>query len=223
MDPKEPTPEVASEVIVCRVTPWYFRRMGITLVFLLGFGLYFFYDGKYGYPKDNEAAHAKEWFENTYLKSFEDAKAANRLDEWIAKAKSQGMPAGENGEPPKWATFAAQKGWAEETKHYSEADIAQQFEWGWALILGDVIVAILVLLNKNKTFVGYPDHMIMPNGREVRYADVFKVDKRKWDNKGLAYIYDRRNGQEGRVTVDDLKYEGAHRVLSRLLASFTGN
>ena len=30
MDPKETTPEVASEVIVCRVTPWYFKRMGIT-------------------------------------------------------------------------------------------------------------------------------------------------------------------------------------------------
>src|SRR5882724_8474489 len=125
MDSKETAPEAASEIVVCRVTPWYFRRMGITLVFLLGFGLYFFYDGKYGYPKDNEAAHAKEWFESTYLKSFEDAKTAGRLEEWVAKAKSQGMPAGEFGEPPKWSTFSALKGWAEETKHWSDADIAQ--------------------------------------------------------------------------------------------------
>ena len=64
--------------------------------------------------------------------------------------------------------------------------------------------------------------MIMPNGAEVRFADVFRVDKRKWDNKGLAYVYHRSGGAGKRAVVDDLKYDGAGRVLDRLLAQFNG-
>jgi hypothetical protein len=219
--PQEPPTE--SEVIVCKVTPWYYRRMALLFVLLLGFSLLFFYDGKFGYPNDNEKVHAKAWFDTEYLTSFENAKAQGQLDQWIAKAKAAGQPTGENGEPPRWATFATQKGWAvEPPKHHSEAEIAQQFQWGYFLLLGDLVIVVLVFLNRGKTFVGHLDHMVMPNGKEVRYAEVFKVDKRRWEFKGLAYAYYRHDGREARATVDDLKYHGAHRVLKRLLSHFTG-
>jgi hypothetical protein len=218
----EPQPEAQSEIIVCRVTPWYFRRMGLTGAFLLAFGLYFFYDGKFGYAKDNEIGQAKEWFQSVYLKGFDDAKSAGSLEQWIADKKAHGMPAGENGEAPKWASYAAQKGWPEEPKHHSEAEIAQQFLWGGVTICAALALGLVVFLNRNKKFTGHPDHMVMPGGREVRYADVFKVDKRKWNNKGLAYVFYRREGKEGRVTVDDLKYDRADRVLKRLLGTFSG-
>ena len=47
-DPNDP--------IVCRVTPWYYRRMGLLAAMFLGMGAYFFYDGRVGYPKENAAA-----------------------------------------------------------------------------------------------------------------------------------------------------------------------
>lgn len=212
-----------SDVIVCRVTPWYFWRMAKAAGFLLVLGLYFFYDGVIGYPKSNKIGEAKQWFETTYVGSFELAKSSGTLDQWMAKNKAAGLPVGENGEPPKWATYAAQKGWPEEApKHYGQEEIDQQYHWGSAMFILIGVVGVVTFLNKGKTLVGHPDSMIMPNGAEVRFADVFKVDKRKWDHKGLAYVYHRRDGKGLRATVDDLKYGGADRVLARLLGNFTG-
>ena len=218
------TPEKPStdETIVCRITPWFYRRMGLLAALFLGMGFYFFYDGQWGYRKDNQIAEEKRRFEGEYLKSFDNAKAAGRLDEWIAQAKSRGMPVGESGEPPKWPGYAAQHGWPENPKHHSEEEIAQQFWWAGAMAVFGVFALLKILLDRNKTFVGLPDSMVMPNGAEVRFADVFKVDKRKWDVKALATVFYRVNGAEKTAVVDDLKYDGAGRVMDRLLAQFSG-
>ena len=125
-DAENKAPVEDNEVIVCPVTRWYFRRMGIMAAFLLAMGLYFFYDGKYGYPKDNAIGDAKESFQSTYLLGFEHAKASGTMDQWVAEQKAHGMPTGENGEAPKWASYAAEKGWPEEPKHHGPEEIAQQ-------------------------------------------------------------------------------------------------
>jgi hypothetical protein len=210
------------ETIVCRVTPWFYRRMGILAAMLLFMGGYFLYDGKIGYRKDNAIAEEKVKFDGEFLKSFDDAKSSGRLDEWMAKARAEGKPTGENGEPPKWASYAAQRGWPEQPKKHSEAEIFQQFEWGGAMLLLALVAIVHVLLTRGKQLTGHEQHMIMPNGAEVRFADVFRVDKRKWDNKGLAYVYHRTGGVARRAVVDDLKYDGAGRVLDRLLERFNG-
>ncbi len=204
------------------MTPWFYRRMGILAAMLLFMGLYFIYDGKFGYAKDNAIAEEKVKFDGELLKSFDDAKKSGRLDEWIARAKAEGKPSGEDGEPPKWASYAAQHGWPEQPKKHGEDEIRQQFEWGGGMLLLCFIVVVKVLLDRGKKLTGHEQHMIMPDGGEVRFADVFKVDKRKWDHKGLAYVYHRTAGVERRAVVDDLKYDGAVRVLERLLAQFSG-
>lgn len=218
----ESTSPTSNEVITCRVTRWFFQRMGILAAMFVGMGLYFCYDGKIGYRKDNEKVEKKEWFETTFIKSFDEARAAGKLEEWKARAKEQGLPSGENGEPPKWATYAATLGWPEKVKKHSEEEITQQFWWGGALLAIALFVGIKVLLDFNKKLIGHPGHMIMPNGGEVRFADVFKVDKRKWPVKGLAYVYYRDGDSESRAVVDDLKYGGADKVLDRLIANFKG-
>src|SRR6185503_248886 len=63
VDPNEP--------IICRVTTWYYRRMGLLAAMFLGMGAYFFYDGRAGYPKENEAAAKKAWFEREVIGSAE--------------------------------------------------------------------------------------------------------------------------------------------------------
>lgn len=220
VNPESPAKD--PEIIICRVTPWFYRRMGILAAMLLFLGAYFLYDGKIGYRKDNAIAEEKVMFDRDFLKSFDDAKNSGRLDEWIAKARADGKPSGENGEPPKWASYAAQRGWPEQPKKHGEEEIFQQFEWGGAMLLLALVVIVNVLLNRRKELTGHEQHMIMPNGAEVRFADVFRVDKRKWDNKGLAYVYHRSGGAGRRAIVDDLKYDGAGRVLDRLLAQFSG-
>lgn len=218
--PREP------ETIACHVTAWYYRRMGLLAAMFLGMGMLFFYDGKIGYPKKNVVAVKKEWFEETVMKGYDAAKAAGpeTLQTWVKDAKDRGWIVNPALDQPRWDDYAAPHDWPSDPKKYSQEEIDQQFYWGAAMVIGAAVVGALVLLTHNKVFTGHPDHMVMPNGARVAFADVFKVDKRKWDNKGLATVYYREGGegQERKAVIDDLKYHGAGRVLDRLMAGFSG-
>lgn len=221
---ESPSPVAATTPIVCRVTPWYFRRMGMMSAMLIGMGLYFLYDGKYGYPKANEIAEKKEWFEQTILKGYDEAQAANRLEEWVKETEAQGLPAGKNGEPPRWVSYAAERGWPEKPHKYTDREITEQFWWGGATALIGLMVAINMLLNRTKVLHAEEDHWTTPEGVKIPFSKVFRIDKRKWDNKGLAYAWyrDAPEGPEKKAIIDDLKFDGAVRVLDRLLGRFKG-
>lgn len=216
----------SNETILCRVTPWYYRRMGLMALMFVGMGLYFFYDGKIGYAKDNEIVAKKEWFESEVLKEYDDARLQGEefTRSWVKMARERGWIVSPNLNEPRWNDYAAPYGWPEKPKKHSEEEIEQQFYWGGAMILGAAIAGLLVLLNHSKVLIGRADRMVMPNGKEVRYADVTRVDKRKWDVKALAYVQYRPGGGSTtrQVTIDDLKYDGAGRVLDRLLSQFSG-
>ncbi len=208
--------------IVCRVTNWYFRRMAMGGGLLLVFGCLFLYDGIWGYPKSIALAQKKEWFEKEFLSTFDKAKAEGRLEQWIAEAKAQNMPAGTDGEPPRWVSYAAQNGWEESPKLFTDAEVAEQFWFGYGCLAGAVLVGLFTLLNKGKTLRAEADHWVTPEGGQIRFADVFRVDKRKWEHKGLAYAWHRADGAEKRAVIDDLKFGGADKVLERILSRFNG-
>lgn len=218
------SPILSKDPIVCRVTPWYFRRMSMMTVMLVAMGLYFLYDGKYGYPNANEIAAKKDWFEQVLLKGYDDAKAAGRLEEWVKETEAKGLPAGRNGEPPRWVSYAAQNGWPEKPHKYTDREINEQFWWGGATVFAGLMVSVFMLLSRSKVLRAESDHWITPEGKSIRFADAFRVDKRKWDNKGLAYVWYRESqgGAEKKTIIDDLKYDGAVHVLERLLANFKG-
>ncbi len=221
-DATAPTPVFP---ILCHVTPWYFRRMGMMALMVAVFGVYFLYDGKYGYPKANVIADKKVWFEEVVLKSFDEAKAAGKVDLWVENARQQGWPTGRDGEPPRWVSYAAEHSWPEKPHRYTQKEIDEQFWWGGGTLLVAALLGMVILRNKNKVLRGEPDHFVSPEGKRVDYADAFRVDKRLWDNKGLAYVWHRPGGEAGqpaKVVIDDLKYEGAVRILDLLLANFKG-
>ncbi|MCB1275587.1 hypothetical protein [Prosthecobacter sp.] len=223
METDSQSPAQASESIVCRVTRWYFRRMGMLAGLLLVFGLVFLYDGVWGYPKVVAIAQKKEWFMNEFLPSFETAKKEGRMEQWLADAQAKGLPTGVDGDSPRWKSYAAQNGWEEDPKLYSDREIAEQFWFAYGCFAGGVIVVIILLRNRGKVLRGEADHWVTPEGANIRYVDVFRVDKRKWEHKGLAYAWYRSSGgAEKRAVFDDLKFAGADRVLERLLGRFSG-
>lgn len=223
MENTAPSTVQASEPILCRITPWYYRRMGMLAGLCLIFGFVFLHDGVRGYPKEVGIAQEKEKFTKEFLPSFEAARKDGRMAEWIENARARGMPTGVDGEPPRWKSYAAQNGWPEEPKHYSDHEIAEQFTYAYGCFAAAVIAVILILLNRGKVLRGEADHWVTPEGVQIRYADVFRVDKRKWEHKGLAYAWHRlQGGAEKRAVIDDLKYGGADKILERLLSRFSG-
>ena len=220
----DPTSTDSTSTIVCRVTPWYFRRRAMMAAMFVLFGAYFLYDGNVGYPKQIEIAKKKEWFDQEFLASFDEAKKAGTLEQWMTDAKAKGLPTGTDGEPPKWVTYAAANSWPEEPHMYTEREVAEQFYFGYGCMIAALVVGVIVLLKKNTVLRGEADHLVTPQGVKVAFADVFRVDKRKWDKQGLAYAWFKPGGEgkETRAVIDDLMYDGAGNVLDRLLSRFNG-
>lgn len=209
--------------IVCRVTRWYFRRMGMLAGLFLVFGLVFLYDGVWGYPKSVEIANKEKWFTSEHLVSYEAAKREGQLEQWIADAKAKGLPTGSDGDPPKWVSYAAQNGWEEKPKLYTSREIAEQFWFAYGCMAGSLIVGIVLLVNRKKVLAADADSWSTPEGVRIQFADVFRIDKRKWEHKGLAYAWHRDpKGVEKRAVIDDLKFGGADQILKRILGRFNG-
>lgn len=216
--------EASASVIVCRVTPWYFRRMSMMAAMLVLMGAWFLYDWQYGYHAANKIADKKDWFEQVHLKGYDEAKAANKLDQWVKDTEAQGLPAGKNGEPPRWVSYAAENGWSEKPHRWTDREIAGQFWWGSATIFAGLVVAAMMLFNRNRVLTAYPDHWVSPQGTPIYYAQVFRVDKRKWEVKGLAYAWYREtpDSPEKKAVLDDFKFDHVGLVLDRLLSHFKG-
>jgi len=65
-------PATSSEPINCPIGKWYFKRMTMLSILLLGFAGWFIYDGKVKYPVKSFEAVAKESFEQGAGKTWEE-------------------------------------------------------------------------------------------------------------------------------------------------------
>mgnify|MGYP006946504424 CR=1 FL=1 len=210
--------------LTCQVTPWYYRRMAMITPVLVGMGCYFLYDGKWGYPKTNAISDQKTWFEKEVQGSFEEAQKGGTLNAWMEDARAKGWPTGTDGEPPKWISYATPRNLPEDPKRYTPEEIEGQFWWGYGTLGMAAVAAIVFLLNFLKKLRLDSDHFVADTGAVVRFTDIFKVDKRKWDDKGLAYAFYRQDGggPERKAVIDDLKYHQAFKILDSILANFKG-
>jgi hypothetical protein len=186
-----------TEEIICRTTPWYKKRRLLMVAMLLGFSAYFFYDWKIGYPKQKEE-YDQYWpvYQELSVKA-KDEKA------WLAKAKDNDWP-----ESPK------EKDW--------DYKLKEQFIWGVGTGIIGLGLLVAYLRNKNRVLRADADSLITPEGVRIPFASVTRIDKRKWDNKALAYLIWNDGPTPRKAVIDDLVFDGAGKVLDRLLANFHG-
>jgi hypothetical protein len=223
-----PAPDPPLAPIVGHVTSWYFyRRMGPLVAVLLFMGLFFLYDGAIGYPQANAIADKKAWLETEVLKSYDEAKAQGpaQLEAWKQRARATGWPLGKSGEPLPWVSWAAERSLPENPRHWSDAEIAQQYGFGGACILAALIVACVALSNRGKTVRAESDHWITPHGKKIPFASVVRLDLRKWQRQGLAYAWYREtaHGPLRKAVLDDFKFTHMQAILDRLRAHFKGD
>ncbi|MEM7145509.1 MAG: hypothetical protein AAF591_10250 [Verrucomicrobiota bacterium] len=217
--------------IECKVTPWYFRRMGLMTLMLVGMATYFLYDGAIGYPKKNRKADVYDAFmaakDEEEEKSWEDV--VTELDltvgdpeeaEHVAKVK-EAYDASEGGET--WKAFSLERKLPEKPERMTDKEIEEQFHFAWGLyVIGGIVVGV-TLMNSRKKVRADGEAYYTTKGKRVPFDGVYRIDKRKWDNKGLAYAYyeDEKEGK-GKAVIDDLKFGGADKILARMLADFDG-
>ena len=283
-----------TDKIQCPIGKWYFKRMTLLGLLLLGFGGWFLYDGFIGYPKSQVKAVAYEAFKAgssstwaEYSAKEETNLAQSQLsDEDIELVKKAHAAGGEKatwadfalekkisasepaegteeralyeafvagGEGGTWETYATSKGlsveagaisnafedggkareWkffaadhdlpSDEPYFHGKGDIVEQYAIGGLCAAAGLTVLIIMLLNRNRSISADGEAYYPKPATKVPFADVFRLDTRKWRRKGLAYAYYKDGeGEEQKAVLDDLKFVGTERILDRLMDNFEG-
>jgi hypothetical protein len=191
-------PAAATELIVCRSTPWYHKRRIAMLLLVFGFSIAFFYDWKIRYPKHQEAQE-----ENRRL---------------VAES-------GETDGTAAYAKIAEEKGWPAKPDLHKDYDYAikEQLFFGILTAVCGAVMLYFYIRTTRGALTADAVSFTTPCGRRVPFASAFRIDRRKWQHKGLAYVFYRDGeGKEQRAVIDDLIFGGAVRILDRLSANFKG-
>ena len=157
-----------AEPIICRSTRWYHTRRIPMLLLLFGYCAWFIYDWQIGYPRARVA--------QAELRRLMELKGKDK----VAEAEAE------------YALIAKENGWPE------KVDAGKDYDWlinreqpAFALLTG--AGGLLMLYFYIRTIRGSlradESSFTTANGQHVPFASAFRIDRRKWDHKGLAYVY----------------------------------
>lgn len=158
----------------------YFRKFLFVFLGCTAFALWFLYDGLIGYPKKLTLAEA-----------YASLPETGRQDAWKELAAEKG-----------WPTMTPSKS-AEDIRH----DIGGQFMM--AVLCGAFAVPTLMMFMSGQGTWVEGDETLIRNskGQEVPIPAITKIDKRKWEDKGIAKIFYEVDGKTKKFVMDDFKYK----------------
>ena len=159
--------------------PGYFRRFLFVAIGCFAFAMYCLYDGFITYPHKLVVA-----------KAYYEMPEQDRTEQWREKAKANGWPLEKPKEP-------------DEIEHLISS------QWGMACICALIgIPAFLKWFLAKGTWIEGDEKLIRNSrGKEVPIESITKINKRKWEDKGLATIYYDDNGKSRKFVMDDFKFE----------------
>ncbi len=161
--------------------------MLLQIAFLVGFGLWFYYDGAITYPKHNER-----------VAQFAAAKARGAAAEWADFAEKNNWPGQDHPNP------------------YTSGEITVQFVLGTITAAMGLMVCGWLLYSRGLKLRSDGQVVCGVDGKPVPMGAFVKVDKRKWDRKGIAYAIYEENGKRRRLTIDDYKFVGGEDILKQI-------
>lgn len=151
----------------------YRWRLGLMAALLSVFCVWFLYDGFVTYPKE-----VTVWEKHQALE----------LEGTLAV---------------EWPKLVASEGYPEKPKKRGPGDVFVQKLLGFML----TPFALLFLFTFIRTFGRWvalePDGLATNTGHRIAFATITKLDKTRWNNKGIAVLH----GQEGTLILDDWKFD----------------
>ncbi|NCO37121.1 MAG: hypothetical protein GW911_19485 [Armatimonadetes bacterium] len=182
-----------NQAATAKLSHEYTRRLVIVALLLLGWGLASVYDGAVRYPEQNRR-RAK-------FDSFEKKKAADP------------------GWKTKWKDYARSQGWeAEPPKYHSSLDIEMQFVMAVLCVPLGLGALLLFVRNRRLQFSADATGLHGFGSEVIPYSAVTAVDKRLWDDKGIAVLQVEANGRRRKVPLDDWKFAGMEGLLAEVEA-----
>ena len=127
----------------------------------------------------------------------------------------------------KWSlygTLSGKKGWSDsEPKYHNSSEILAQIIIGSILLLSALYVLVLTLINRGRSIGSDEVSFTTEKGLVIDFKTINKIDTRKWNKKGLAYVFYVVDKElPSKTVIDDLKFKGADEILERIKNEFTG-
>lgn len=167
--------------------------------FIFAGALWFYYDGFVGYPKVAERYQVYRVMADELISS---GKAVSEQDRMVVDT---------------WREYATSQGWKREVpKNKTASDFANQKKYGTFLV-GISILLLGWYYKSSKMTVRFDGNTITgTDGTEVSASDIFELDKRKWENKGIVYAHYKETEASKKITLDAYKFEGVEKIIEDL-------
>ena len=136
--------------------------------------------------------------------------------------------------PPGWKKYSNSGGrtWGENSTDTlkSEKKIKEQLYIAVFCGILFLVALFFFLRTLNRSMKVDAEGFTPAGGKFIPYGDIKRIDARKWDTKGLAYLYYDKAGTEKKTKVDGMVYgqfkkeegEPAQKLYERILANFHG-
>jgi len=179
----EPTTEIAGTgggEIVARAGTYYRVTRYIITAVIIALGLWFGYDGYYGWP------------------------AKNRKIEEIDKLQQAALARGDQDEANRLTQQKNDVG-----VYHTDFQLAfQKFLFFTLPPLGLILFARWMWISRGAYRLTSDNVLHAPGHPPVPLDRITELDKRLWDRKGIAYVgYEGPDGRQGRLKLDDFIYE----------------
>ena len=162
----------------------YLVRYGILAGFCILLALWFAYDGFIGYPSKLPAAEAYD--------EIRDLEAEERFQRWEQ-------------------ILADNPGFPEDAPEKSASEINDDIvgQYFWSAIFSIVGIPALVLFFRSRGSWVEPteDGLTTSWGQKLKFADVTRLNKRRWKDKGIAKATYIDGDQTKTFVFDDFKFE----------------
>ncbi len=223
------------------------------------FAVLFFIDGSTGYRKKNLTFHLRETFRaanDEFIRLDKEGLDAARWKEFASKQQVAlpDDPALVPADLPRplpwpeplqdyermrqlqwnrmWLDYSGREGLdaTKPEKPYDSRQIREQWVFFWICLVLTLGALSILLRTLGRSIRVDTDSVTGPGGLRVPFADLTRLDLRKWDSKGLAYLDYEGGGGKGRIRIDGLTYGGfkaeqgepASRLMERIRAGFSG-
>lgn len=172
---------------------------------LFGSGAWFFSDGLIFWPKESTRYEKYAEVRDRLIESGaakDEESSAVRL-EWEKLARKEGLKT----KVPKERTADA---------------IREQLIYGSVFIGASLLFALWVAWNHRLRVRGEGNVITGTKGEKVPLESIERLDRRKWDNKGIMYAFYTDDGSERRLTLDAHKFDGVATIIEAVEAHLRG-
>lgn len=183
-----------------RISKEWRRRMLFMLFMISSIGGWFLSDGYYFWPNEQ-----KRYLDYAEIKN--GLVDSGKIEAEVEHEDSATLQLA-------WKRHAEENGYSRKMpKERDEAAIREQRVIGWVMVIGAALFGAWIAWNHKLRIRAEGDLVVGASGQRVELDSIVAIDRKKWDNKGIAYAIYEVEGKQKRLCLDDHKFAGTEAII----------